>query len=364
MIRVLHVVTYMGRGGLETMLMNYYRNIDRTNVQFDFLVHRDFEADYDKEILALGGKIYHMSRLVPWSRSYKRNLTQFLLKHSEYKIVHVHQDCLSSVVLKCAEKAGIPVRIAHSHNANQDKNIKYPIKLFYKRLIPQYATDLFACGEDAGNWMFSGASFTILNNAIPADEYRYNSGTRKRMRSELGITDSFVVGLVARFSEQKNHEFLLEVFEELYRKNKDSVLLLVGDGDLKDKIQHKAEQKGISDHVLFLGVRSDVPDLLQAVDVFVMPSNYEGLTLSAIEAQAAGLPCVISNYIPIEVKKTNLVHQLHLNRTPEDWADYILRFQYHIRSDTYDQIKEAGYDVESNARWLQKYYLEKAGKEE
>ena len=154
MIRVLHVVTYMGRGGLETMLMNYYRNIDRSRVQFDILVHRNFEADYDKEILSMGGRIFHISRLVPWSRSYRKKLKNFFLEHPEYRIVHVHQDCLSSVALQCAKECGVPVRIAHSHNRNQDKNIKYLIKLYYMKQIPKFATEYFACSKEAGDWMF------------------------------------------------------------------------------------------------------------------------------------------------------------------------------------------------------------------
>ena len=142
-IRILHVVTYMGRGGLETMIMNYYRHIDREKVQFDFLVHRDFEADYDQEIRSLGGKIYHISRLVPWSSSYKKELKNFLKEHPEYKIVHVHQDCLSSVALQCAKECDVPVRVAHSHSSSAVKNLKYPIKLHYMKKIPCYATKLY-----------------------------------------------------------------------------------------------------------------------------------------------------------------------------------------------------------------------------
>lgn len=151
MIRVLQVVTYMGRGGLETMLMNYYRHIDRNKVQFDFLVHRDFEADYDKEILSMGGKIYRVSRLIPWSRGYREELKRFFRAHPEYKIVHVHQDCLSSVALQYAKECGVPVRIVHSHNSNQDRNLKYIIKRHYMKQIPQFATDFFACGKNAGD---------------------------------------------------------------------------------------------------------------------------------------------------------------------------------------------------------------------
>ena len=211
-IRILHVVTYMGRGGLETMIMNYYRHIDRSKVQFDFLVHRDFRADYDDEIEALGGRIFRLPRLVPWSRSYLKALEQFFRKHPEYKIVHVHQDCLSSVILKVAQNCGVPVRIAHSHNSNQDKNLKYPIKLFYKQFIPTYATHLFACGKDAGDWMFGGVSYQILNNAIDTRQYTYDINTRQQMRSRLEINDTtFVVGHVGRFHPQKNHSFLLNV---------------------------------------------------------------------------------------------------------------------------------------------------------
>ena len=170
MIRVLHVVTYMGRGGLETMLMNYYRHIDRSKVQFDFLVHREFEADYDEEIKSLGGRIYHVSRLVPWSRRYKAELRRFFRTHPEYKIVHVHQDCLSSVALQCAKDCGVQVRIAHSHNSNQDKNIKYLFKRYYMRKIPETATELFACGKAAGDWMFGGKSYRLLPNAIAAEK--------------------------------------------------------------------------------------------------------------------------------------------------------------------------------------------------
>ena len=181
-IRVLHVVTYMGRGGLETMIMNYYRYIDRSKIQFDFLVHRQFRADYDDEIESLGGRIYRLPQLIPWSYSYKKALNQFFADHPDYKIVHVHQDCLSSVILRAAKKHGIPVRISHSHTSNQDKNLKYLLKLWYKRRIPQYATALLACGKDAGDWMFGGASYQIINNAIDTTAYTYDTNKRVELR--------------------------------------------------------------------------------------------------------------------------------------------------------------------------------------
>ena len=208
MIRVLQIVTYMGRGGLETMLMNYYRYMDRNKVQFDFLVHRNFEADYDKEILSMGGKIYHISRLVPWSKRYREKLKKFFLNHPEYKIIHVHQDCLSSVALQCAKECGIAVRIAHSHNSNQDKNLRYLIKRHYMKQIPQFATDCFACGKEAGDWMFSGHPYQIMCNAIDAALYTYSLEKADAIRKQLHVQKNLVIGHIGRFDIQKNHTFL------------------------------------------------------------------------------------------------------------------------------------------------------------
>lgn len=269
MIRVLHVVTYMGRGGLETMLMNYYRHIDRSKVQFDFLVHREFEADYDEEIKSLGGRIYHVSRLVPWSRKYKAELRRFFRTHSEYKIVHVHQDCLSSVALQCAKECGIPVRIAHSHNSNQDKNIKYLFKRYYMRKIPETATELFACGKAAGDWMFGGKTYRLLPNAIAAEKYIYEEEKAKKIKKELGLEKNIVIGHIGRFNPQKNHKFLIDIFEKCFEKNQKVRLMLIGDGEGRKEIENKVKERGLQDNVIFMGVRRDVPELLQAMDVFV-----------------------------------------------------------------------------------------------
>ena len=358
MIRILHIVTYMGRGGLETMLMNYYRHIDRSQIQFDFLVHREFQADYDDEIASLGGKIYHLPRLVPWSPTYHRTLNSFFAEHAEYQIVHVHQDCLSSVILKTAKRHGVQVRIAHSHNSSQDKNLKYLIKLYYKRQIPKYATQLFACGREAGEWMFHGASFQILNNAIDAKQYQYNPVRATQMRSMLGIPEtSFVVGHVGRFSPQKNHGFLLDIFAEILKRRENAVLLLVGDGSLRPSIEENAKALGLSEKVIFTGVRSDVPDLMQAMDVFVFPSLYEGLPVTMVEAQASSLPCFVSDKVPLECKKTNLVTQISLQKPAEYWAEQILKARGTERRDTYAEIASAGFDIVENAKWLQDFYL-------
>lgn len=357
-IRILQVVTYMGRGGLETMLMNYYRHMDRSLVQFDFLTHRHDKADYDDEIERLRGKIYHLPRLVPWSPGYRHALNQFFLAHPEYRIVHVHQDCLSSVILKAAKKSGVPVRIAHSHSSSQDKDIKYPIKLFYKRFIPRYATQLFACGEDAGRWMFNGSDFKVLKNAIDVSSYKFQAERRALIRGSLGIPDNnLVIGHVGRFSYPKNHLYLLDVFASVHVKNPNTSLLLVGDGELRPQIEQKLQELGLKDAVILTGVRSDVPDLLQAMDIFVFPSLYEGLPVTLVEAQASGLPCVISSQIPVDCDLTTLIQRISLRENAMFWADKILEAEK-TRPDTSAEITAAGFDIIQNAKWLQNYYLE------
>ena len=357
-IRVLQVVTHMERGGLESMIMNYYRHIDREKVQFDFLVHRQERAAFDDEIESLGGRIYRLPRLVPWSKNYLAALNRFFDEHSEYKIVHVHQDCLSSVILKVAAQHNVPVRVGHSHSASQDKNLKYPIKLWYKRFIPQYATNLFACGKDAGDWMFGGASYQIINNAIDVAAYTYGPTKRQEMRSQLRLKDELTIGHVGRFNQPKNHPFLLDSFAALLKKEPNAVLLLVGGGEDMSKIQAKAQMLCIAEHVRFLGVRSDVADLMQAMDVFVFPSLYEGLPVTMVEAQAAGLPCIISDKVPPECILTDgLVDVLPLSAAPETWAEKTLEKRAVPRTDRRVEIAAQGFDITTEAVKLQEFYI-------
>lgn len=356
-IRVLHVVTYMGRGGLETMLMNYYRHIDRDKIQFDFLVHRDFKANYDDEILSLGGKIYHVSRLNPFSLHYRHELDEFFKNHPEYKIVHVHQDCLSSFALKAAKKNNVLVRIAHSHNANQDRNIKYLIKRYFMRSIPSYATHLFACGKEAGDWMFQGFPYTIMNNAIETNQFKYNQSIRETVRNTLGIdSDTLVLGHVGRFFYQKNHDFLIDIFNEIHQMNRNVLLMLVGTGELEESIKEKVRKLNLTNHVMFLGSRNDVNQLMQAMDIFIFPSHYEGLPVTLVEAQASGLYIVKSDNVPSQCVMTPNMMSLSLNISPKEWAQQILDIHYE-RKDTSQYIKDAGYDIQQNSHWLQDFYI-------
>lgn len=358
MIRVLQVVTHMNRGGLETMIMNYYRNIDKEKIQFDFLVHRQENADYDAEILSMGGKIYRISKLNPLGSKYRRALNEFFEQHPEYQIIHVHQDCLSSIILKIAQKHGVKARIAHSHSSSQDKDIKYPVKIAYRSFIPKYATHLMACSYMAGAWMFCGEKFEVLNNAIDAKMYVFDERKREKTRENLKIQENqLLIGHIGRFCCPKNHNFLIDIFKEVNDKI-DSKLILIGDGPLRVEIEEKIKRLGLTQRVIFTGVRSDIPVLLQAIDVFVFPSYYEGLPVTIIEAQAAGVPCLISEGVPIECKKTDLVWQKALSKTPQEWAEEVLEISKTQHRNTYEEIMKAGYDIKENAKYLMKIYEE------
>lgn len=363
MIRILQVVTHMNRGGLETMLMNYYRYIDRTRFQFDFLTHRQYDGDFGEEIASLGGKVYHLPVLNPFNPHYKKSLGRFFDEHPEYQVIHVHQDCMSSVILKIAKQHGVKVRIAHSHSDSQDKNLKYPIKMFYRKKIPQYATELMACGQDAGKWMFGSSKFRILNNAIDTKKYCFDIQIREKMRKKLNIdANELLIGHVGRFSPPKNHDFLIDIFEKIDKKTQ-SKLIMVGEGELQAHIKDKVDKAGLTDKVIFTGVRTDVSDLLQAMDVFLFPSLFEGFGIVALEAQAAGLPVVVSERIPDECKVTDLIDSLNLNNNIDIWAEKVLNASKTKRRNTFEEIKKAGFDIQENAKCLQEFYLKVANGE-
>lgn len=363
--RVLHVVTYMGRGGLETMIMNYYRNIDRSKVQFDFLVHRDFKADYEDEIVSLGGRIYRIPKLNPFSPNYYKALNKFFKEHKEYKIVHVHQDCMSSIVLKVAKKNNVPIRIAHSHNANQDKNLKYLIKKHYMKSIPTYATQLFACGKEAGDWMFGGAKYEVLNNAIDTRKFKYNLELSNQLKENYDLKDKLIVGHVGRYFHQKNHDFLIDLFNELYKLNPNARLILVGSGPLEESIKEKVHELNLDDSVIFMGSRNNIHELMQMMDVFVFPSHYEGLPVTLVEAQSSGLPIIKSKNVPDQCIMTNNVHSLSLDESANAWANKILDvYNTFNRKDTTQDIKDAGFDIQVNALRLQEFYLKEVSKHE
>ncbi|OAT81049.1 glycosyltransferase [Bacillus sp. MKU004] len=363
-IRILQVVTLMNRGGLESMLMNYYRNIDRSKIQFDFLEHRTGNHDFTEEILSLGGRIFTVPEVNPLNTNgYLNKLDMFFESHKEYKIVHSHLDCMSAYPLMYTEKHNIPIRIAHSHNTNQERNWKYLVKKFSKKLIPKYANNLFACGEEAGNWMFGNNSFQILNNAIDAEKFKTDEITRVKIRDELDLNDEFVIGHVGRFNSQKNHKFLIEVFRELIKEIPNSKLLLIGVGELENDIRDLVDRYKINENVLFLGLRNDIHRIMQALDIFVFPSLFEGLPVTLIEAQASGVRCIVSDTVSSESFITKNIKTVSLNEKATLWAKEIIEYgRSYMREDTSSDIRESGYDIRTNAQWLEEFYINEYNK--
>lgn len=359
MIRVLEVVNDMHRAGLETMLMNYYRHINRTKIQFDFLTHRPYDSDYDQEIKLLGGKIYHAPRLYPQNYpAYFKYMKEFFEDHPEYKIVHSHIDAMSYLPLKAAKKAGVPIRIAHSHNTSIDKDFKFPLKVYFKHQIPKVTNYYAACGQAAGKFLFPGKDFKFIPNAIEPDKFLFNEQTRKEYRTKLGFTDkNFVIGHVGRLSYQKNHKFLIKIFDEVHKKEPNARLVLVGVGEKEKTIRKQVRELHLNKYVQFLGNRSDVANLYQAFDVFVMPSLFEGIPVVGIEAQFSGLPIVFSDKVPKEVAFTKQCKFLSLNTPISIWCKNILNTNL-TKKRRENNLLNSIYNVNNAKNILENYYFQ------
>ena len=361
-IRVLVLDTVMDRGGAETMIMNYYRQIDRSKIQFDFLVNRPYEAAYEKEIQELGGKIFRMCPLYPqYFGRYKKEVREFLKAHPEYQIIHSNLEERSYFALKEAKKLDIPVRISHSHNAPRGFDLKSIIRYYFRANLKPQVTHMFTCGEEAGIWLYGKKQqdqVIMMNNAIDAKLYQYHPAVEEEMRKELGLEGKFVIGHVGRFFPQKNHTFLIDIFAKVYQQNKNAVLLLVGGGELETEIKEKVEELNLTEAVKFLGVRSDIHRIMQAFDVFILPSLFEGFPVTMVEAQAAGLPCIISDQVPPQCAITKNVEIISLKQSPQQWAERLLSYQNTKKQNTYETIVKQNFDIKANAKWLQKFYLE------
>lgn len=349
----------MHRAGLETMLMNYYRNIDRTEIQFDFLTHRPNKSDYDDEIISLGGKVYYAPRLYPQNYpKYFRWMKAFFAEHPEYKIIHSHIDTMSYLPLKAAKKAGVPVRIAHSHNTSIDKDFKYPLKMYFRSRINGVVTNRLACGREAGEFLFKNKSFKVIPNAVDADIFLFDAHLREKKRRELGLENNLVVGHVGRLSYQKNHKFLIRIFDALIKKESAAKLVLVGVGEKEQEIREQVKALGLDKSVIFLGNRSDVSELYQAMDVFVLPSLFEGIPVVGVEAQFADLPCLFSDKTPDEVKFNVRTKFIGLDKSPEFWANEILAACGVLpRSCDREDIVNSKYDIKVAYSILEEYYI-------
>lgn len=365
--RILHVVSAMHRGGAETMIMNLYRNIDRTKIQFDFIVHARVEGNFDDEIMSLGGRIIKcdsLGSIGPFR--YVRRLSNVIKENGPFHAVHSHTDFQGGFVALAAKKAGISTRICHSHNTQwvAKPNIIHNIQLaIFKEFIDRYATDFCACGKEAAKFLFKknkvNSKVKIINNGIEVKKFMCDSNSN--IRKEFNISeDTFIIGNIARFAEQKNHKFIIKLAQYLREKNVDFVVLLVGQGSLLEDIKLEVRSLGLSSYIRFLGVREDITMLLNSFNVFVMPSFYEGLPVVLVEAQAARIPCVIATTISEEVDfGLGLIRYCKLSDSIEVWEKAMLDAKGYKKpcfSEVCEKLKEKGYDAKANTDKLIRLY--------
>lgn len=361
-IRIAQIIGKWLGGGVESVVMNYYRHIDRTKIQFDFICDEDStNIPYD-EIEQLGGRVI----LVPPYQKvfeYQKDLIK-IFKDNNYKIVHSHLNTLSVFPLRAAKKVGVPVRIAHSHSTTNKKEWKKNlVKQILRPFSKVYATDYMCCSELAGRWLFGNKEYDkgnvyLLNNAIDLDKFKYDEKIRKEKRKELNIKDdTLVIGHVGRFVEQKNHRFLIDIFNEVHKENNNSLLLLVGQGPLENEIRDVAKEYKISESVVFLGQRNDVNDLYNAMDIFAFPSLYEGLGMVLIEAQCSGIKCIASSVVPREVCITENIKFLDFDN--KKWIHYLkeLNNEYSREAKFNESINK--YDIKKESLKLNQMYLER-----
>lgn len=362
-IRVAHIIGKWVGGGVESVVMNYYRHIDRTRVQFDFICDEDSTNIPYEEIDSLGGRVI---LIPPYQKIFKyHKVLKKVLKERKYKIVHSHINTLSVFSLCAAKSAGVPVRIAHSHSTTNSREKK---KNFIKQILRPFskifATDYMCCSELAGRWLFGDKEFNegnvyLLNNAIDLSQFKYDEKVRAWKREELGISNNtLVIGHIGRFVEQKNHSFLIDIFQEIHKNEKKSVLVLAGVGPLLDEVKKKVSRLNLDDCVMFLGQRTDVRELYQVFDVFVLPSLYEGLPVVGVEAQASGILCFFSNDMTKEAKILKSTTFKSLDDTVESWTeDILLSSRSYSRENTEKIVSKKGFNIQIESQVLLDKYL-------
>jgi len=366
MIRVLQVVTALDGGGVERMLFNYYRVMNRNQIQFDFIVHSEEKGLLEDHFIQMNSTIF---RIPTRQQSLIKNfaLTKRIIKRGNYDAIHVHLDMMSIIPLFLAMIFGIKIRIAHSHMATKPKGLlgRFKNKVF-SFLIKAFANKLFACGIDAGISRYGLTTIKsnkvkVINNAIQISDYKFDESIRQVIRDEYQIENNeILIGHVGRFTQQKNHEFIINLFKKIYETNKRTKLMLVGNGELEDEIKLKVEKMGLGNNIIFCGIRDDVNKLMQAMDILILPSKYEGLPVVLVEAQCSGLSCLVSDTITKEVNVTGRIKYLSLNSEIKDWVNTafeMLKTNNRLNNKSYVDIKNAGYDIE-----IEKIHLENSYK--
>lgn len=373
-IRVLHVLGNTQLGGAESRTMDLYRHLDRDRVQFDFLVHTDQEGYFDQEILELGGRIFRIPRFRMYNyTAYRRAVAAFFREHHEFAAVQGHITSTAAIYLPLARRAGIPLTIAHARSAGVDKGLKGILTRVLRRNLSKKTDVMFCCSLIAGISVFGKKAVEekktiFIPNAIDCAAFDYRPAVREKIRRELGICDKYVIGHVGSFRYAKNHEYLLRIFASLRNSSgkeevpgpeeggRDYVLLLLGEGAGMQEARELAGRLGIGEQVYFLGNRSNVCDYYQAMDYFVYPSRFEGLPGAVVEAQTAGLKCLMSDAICEEVAVTELVKTMSIGEDPFTWARQIRNSQRYERRGYVQEMRRAGFDVTKQVSILTKFY--------
>lgn len=368
-IRVAHVIGKWVGGGVEAVVMNYYKHIDHTKIQFDFICDDDSTNIPYEEIEKLGGKVILIppyQKVIKYHKSLKK-----VLKDGNYKIVHSHINALSVFSLFAAKCAKVPIRIAHSHSTTNKKEWKKNLlKQILRPFSKVFATDYMCCSELAGRWLFGDKEYDkgnvyLLNNAIDLDKFKYDEKIRKQKRKELNIKDdTLVIGHIGRFVAQKNHTFLIDIFNEVHKQNNNSILLLAGQGPLVDEMKEKVKTLNLEKNVRFLGQRNDVSELYQAFDLFLLPSLYEGLPVVGVEAQASGNLCYLSNDMTKETKVLDSTVFMSLSNSAEEWANEILKsLKEYKKHNTKEEVSKYGFNIVEEVNKLDSYYNNNLEKE-
>ncbi len=356
-MRILQITSDLDGGGVDRLLYDYCSRMAQ-DIQFDFVVTSKREGILEQPLKDIGCKIYRVAQIKEGLKKHNEQIKN-ILENNQYDIIHDHSGYKAWCNLRIAKKCKIPVRIAHSHQAFMVETLRQKTeRIISLPITKMYATELFACGNDAAKWMWGERTCKknnvyVMKNAISANCFDFSPVMRASVRSKLNLSDKFVIGNVARFSYQKNHEFLIKVFYEIKKIRKDAVLMLIGRGELEDSTKQLVEKYNLSDSVLFMGVRNDVPDLLNAMDVFVLPSRFEGLPVTLIEVQANGLPAVISDSVTKEMAFSDNLNFIPLSKTPVEWAKVI---SDKGRADSENLIENTEYDLRvATEELLQKY---------
>lgn len=363
-VRILQICASLTKsGGVQTVLKNYYSHMDQKEYIFDFVVMGTEVGELEEWFESRGSHIYHIP---PRSVSFKKNTEELkrIIKTGNYDVVHCHQDYKSLVAIIIARLCGVKTRIVHCHQAFPKESVKSRmIRILSTLLLKCFANVFIGCGKDAVKWLYGermlrNGKATVLNNAIDLEKYAFSKKKRAQIRSGLGLENKLVFGNVARITEVKNHKLLIDIFATFHRQNEQSVLLLVGDGELMDEIQNYCKMLGLRESVIFLGVRSNVHELLSAMDVFVLTSRSEGLGLVIIEAQANGLPAVCSPFVPREVGlgRNILFVPQHDYENIEKWCAVIEKAIGIGRVEDVTALVQAGYDIRQESKKLEKIY--------